>query len=369
MSIRNPFSREGVHRQGTVMDLSDPVPEDLDTALTRLDQSTIAHLRGARMLVTGGSGFLGSWLVDLLITGNRQLGLGAAITLLTRDPHRVIRRRPDWAVVPELAMVEGDVRTASLPVANFTHVVHAAADTSVGAASQPIGLADTIVMGSRNLLDLSERWGVRRYLFLSSGAVVGDAVASPTGIGEGSCSAPPVDESSAAYGNAKRYAEHLHMLFAASGKTEIVVARGFAFAGPRMPLDAHFAFGNFIRDAVVGASPRLSTGGGALRSYLYAADAAVWILTMLAGGRSGRIYNMGSDEAVSVRELAERISAALGVPAPKVARDNNGAGPRPCYVPDISRARVELGLSPWTSLDEAICRTAYWAQHRHSQVV
>lgn len=354
---------------GFIPDLADPVPSDLIGARNRLDPVVVESLRGARLLITGGSGFLGSWLVDLALSTARNQCTDLKLTVLTRSRRRLAERRPDWSAAPEIEIVEGEIQTARFPRTDYTHIVHAAADTSVAAARRPLELADSIVAGSRHLLELAEQWKARRYLFLSSGAVAGAASEHAGSIAETACSAPPVDDPMAAYGNAKRYAEHLHMLFEGRSALEIVIARGFAFAGPRMPLDAHFAIGNFINDAVCGRAPGLKSSGAARRSYLYAADAAVWMLTMLATGRSGRIYNLGSDDAITVRALAERISTVLNVAAPSVPSDcSPDAGPRQGYVPDIGRARNELGLAPWTSLDDAIRRTALWASSKHGNL-
>lgn len=337
-------------------EMAGPVEDDLREALEHCSLGLVEELRGAQILITGGTGFLGSWLVDLLLKLEQCHGLGLHLTLLTRSVLTVAQRRPDWLDKVELSLIEGDVRYFKVGDSAYSHLVHAATDVSYVRQS-PLELADSIVEGSRHVLDIAARSGVRRYLYFSSGAVLGTLV-GPGAVTEESVLAPPVDALDA-YPNAKRYAEHMHLLAAREFGFELVIARGFAFAGPRMPLDK-FAIGNFIRDAARCLAPRLSGSGMSKRSYLYAADAAVWLLVLLTRGRDGQIYNVGSDHAVLLRDLARRAAELLGSPAPTIPEASAGESVS-SYVPDIRRVRDELGLEPSVGLDEIIRRTAAWA--------
>lgn len=345
----------------SIRDLCDPVPDDINEAVERISPGVIDALGDASFLITGGTGFLGSWLVDVLLALNRQHQLNMTLTLLTRNIESLEARRPDWRLAPEVVLLEGDVRSFTCPDMRFSHVVHAATDTSAEAGHSPLTLAESIVEGSRHVLDLASRAGARCYLYFSSGAVVGRNSADGQPIREDARSAPAIDDPRAAYDNAKRYAEHLHLLWAREHGFECVIARGFAFVGPRMPLDGHFAIGNFIRDAIQGKAPYLNSTGTAIRSYLYAADAAVWLISMLTLGKAGQIYNVGSDQAISVKNLSKRVADIFCLPDPKVPQAMHTISSN-SYVPDISRASEQLGLAVWTPLDEAIMKTAQWAR-------
>ena len=134
----------------------------------------------------------------------------------------------------------------------------------------------------------------------------------------------------------------------------MVIARCFAFVGPYLPLDAHFAAGNFIRDALAGRPIVIRGDGRPYRSYLYASDLVKWLWTLLDRGEAGRVYHVGSGRAVSIAELA-RIAAGLVEPAlPVEVLSPAGEGLPPRYVPDISRARRELELRVETDLEEAL---------------
>jgi dTDP-glucose 4,6-dehydratase len=145
---------------------------------------------------------------------------------------------------------------------------------------------------------------------------------------------------------------------------EAKIARCFAFVGPLLPLDAHFAAGNFLRDGLAGGPIRVRGDGTAYRSYLHAADLMIWLWTILFRGRRSGAYNVGSEEAVSIRELAERVGECCSAEVQVAGRPVPGRAAER-YVPSTRRAFEELGLRTWIGLGEAIERTAGW--HRAGQ--
>src|SRR2546423_10281639 len=86
-------------------------------------------LRGARMFITGGTGFFGTWLLESLAAANARLQLGIGATVLSRDPDAFRTRHPHLATVPGFDWCRGDVRDFRIPTDVFSHVVHAAATT------------------------------------------------------------------------------------------------------------------------------------------------------------------------------------------------------------------------------------------------
>lgn len=316
-------------------------------------------LRGARVFVTGATGFFGVWLLSAFAAARRRLDLDTALTVLTRDPDLARTRYGGLIDAAGAELTRGDIRDFSFPSGTFTHVIHGATAASAALnASQPREMFDVIVDGTRRALDLASAAGCKRFLLLSSGAVYGPQPPSMTHIAETYGGGPSPLDVRSAYAEGKRAAELLSALWAQGAGRETISARGFAFVGPHLPLDAHFAIGNFIRDAMAGGPIRILGDGAPYRSYMYGTDLAVWLWTMLERGRAGVAYNVGSEDGRSLRAIAERVAHATGASV-HVAMDATPeriAAPER-YVPATSLARDELGLEARVDLDEAIQRT------------
>jgi dTDP-glucose 4,6-dehydratase len=311
------------------------------------------------LLLTGGTGFYGGWLLETL-TAAVDRGLDSQVTVLTRDPAAFLRARPRLAGHPAVTLLGGDVLTLSLPTARFTHVIHAATAASAKLNSeQPQLMFNTIVEGTRRALEVARASGATRFLLASSGAVYGRQPPGITHLDETFQGTPVPGDPGSAYGEGKRAAEALCLEAAAAGGLAPVIARGFAFSGPYLPLDAHFAIGNFVHDALAGGPIRVGGDGTPLRSYLYGADLATWLWTLLSRGRAGRAYNVGSERAISIADLARLVANVLGVArGVEVAGTPIAGRPAERYVPSTRRAREELGLDEVWTLEEAVVRMA-----------
>lgn len=345
------------------------LPErDLDHVVEHAARA-FGSLRGARILVTGGTGFFGRWLVESLLRADERLGLGVSVDLLSRDPDGFARRAPHVAAHRRVHLFAGDVRSFEPREGTFTHLIHGATETTGTLnAERPLELIETIVDGTRRALEVAATRSVSRVLLLSSGAVYGRQPATLTHVPETHSGGPDILEPLQAYAEGKRTAELIGAIYARDRALQIVTARCFAFVGPLLPLDAHFAAGNFIRDALHEDSIRVAGDGTPYRSYLHAADLAVWLWVLLASGRTGRAYNVGSEEDVTVRQLAHavadaarRINRTISV---SVAQAANPHAQPSRYVPSTLRAREELHLQCHIPLDEALARTLGWySQH------
>ncbi len=341
----------------TMSDTPKPLPEDDLEAIASSAAVGWPLFRGARVFLTGGTGFFGRWLVESFVAANERHHLGASLTVLSRDPERFLARAPHVARAREIDFVTGDVRSFAFPSGAFTHVVHAAASSDARLYRERTAqMVDTIFDGTRRVLDFAQACGAKRLLFVSSGAVYGPQPPTLSHLHETFAGEPNPLDATTSYACAKRSAERLCELY----RVETVVARAFAFVGPLLPLDQHFAVGNFLADALAGRAVQVAGDGTPLRSYLYASDLATWLWALAARGASGRAYNVGSDRAVSIAELARLVSRLVGTGEVKVAKRAPPRAPAARYVPSVERAKSELGLSGTVSLEDAILRTAAW---------
>jgi dTDP-glucose 4,6-dehydratase len=283
------------------------------------------------------------------------------VVALTRSPARFREKAPHLANDPAVHLLPGDIRSFTFPDGDFEYVIHAATDTSAQAAERPALLFSSIVDGTRRVLDFAAAHGTRRMLLASSGAVYGVQPPAVTHLPETYLGGPDWLKPLAAYGEGKRAAELMTMLHAHQVGMECVIARCFAFVGPHLPLDQHFAIGNFIRDAMQGSPIRINGDGTPMRSYLYASDLAVWLWTMLLRAPSGEAYNVGSEEAISIADLGRAVVAALGLSSEiQIAREVVSGVPCAQYVPSTAKAREQLGLRAQVDLRDAIRYTAEW---------
>ena len=312
--------------------------------------------RGERVFITGGTGFVGTWLVEAFVAADDAYDLGATAVLLSRDPDRFAARAPHLAGHRAVRLIAGDAVDFTPPEGRFAFVVHAATERQDPAA--PLRSLDRDTAATRRVLEFARHAATRRMLLSSSGAVYGNQPAELAHVSETYPGAPDATDVRTAYGQGKRLSEFACASYARTYDVDVAIGRMFAFVGPHLPLGAGFAAGDFVGDILAGRAIRIGGDGTAVRSYLYAADLAVWLWTILLRGERGRAYNVGSPQALSIRELAELMVSEL---APGTAIEverralSGAAGAR--YVPAIGRAESELGLRVLVALPDALRRT------------
>lgn len=316
-------------------------------------------LRGQRVFITGGTGFVGTWLTQSLLWADKKFDLGVEVVVLTRHPSGFRAKAPFITEHKAVELLQGNVQTFSFPDGQFGFLIHAATETPAKpTAASPAGTFDADLAGTRRALEFARSAGVRKMLFTSSGAVYGRQPETLAGIPEDYAGAPATTDRDSAYAQAKRTSEFLCAAHSRQFGFAVAIARLFAFVGPYLSLE-HYAVGNFIRDAMHGRAIEIQSDGTTVRSYLYAADMAIWLWTILLQGESLRPYNVGSPEAVTVRELAGAVAEVSGNKTGVTVLGRPGV-PATRYVPDTSRAETELGLKVRIPLRDAIKRTMDW---------
>ncbi|EKD53786.1 MAG: hypothetical protein ACD_60C00153G0006 [uncultured bacterium] len=326
---------------------------------------SLSRLHDSRIFITGGTGFFGLWLLQSIAYAVNYFGLKTEVTVLTRDHHTFLNKVPHLAKMPWLHFLLGDIKTISFPTGGFTHIIHAATDASAKLNEEnPLEMFDTIVAGTRHILEWAVTTNVKHFLFVSSGAVYGKQPPSLLMVPESYLGSIDPLQTRSAYGLSKLLAEHLCLLFIKQHQLPIKIARCFAFVGPHLPLTTHFAIGNFIANVIKDEPIEVKGDGSPYRSYLYAADLVIWLWTILCEGTLGSVYNVGSEQAISIADLAKLISQKVIPSLPVVIANERKTRALPeRYVPHTKRAEQELNLHQWIDLSHAISKTIEWNKH------
>ena len=311
----------------------------------------------SRFLVTGGTGFIGIWLLDALLKLNDSHRLECKFTVLTRDPSRFLSNHPTIANHQSVSLLAGDVVTVNLQEEYFDYLIHGAAVSAFW--DDPGNYFETIVMGTRNVMYWAKRNKVAKILFLSSGAIYGEPTHDLEQFDETTLSAPEIGTPGAVYGESKRCAEMLvHLL--GSDHADVTIARLFSFFGPLMPIKSHFAFSQFMSCAVKNEDI-IVDNPEACRSYMYVENVAESLSKLLKKNNNHQIYNIGGDVRVTMLELAKIIAKETGSSSKVIARQSENINKaRSIYLPKVSRFLSEFDLEGKISLEQGIKLTRQW---------
>ena len=312
----------------------------------------IHDLSGRTFFVTGGTGAVGRTLIDYFDLCYRTYG-GFGVVVLTRDAEAFAVKYPLQARHPWLSFAVGNLVDLQTLPKGVTDVIHGAADThlNIGHAAW----VDQIVGGTHALLTASAKAAVERFLLISSGAIYGPQPTTVTHLNEEYAGAPDPLLVSSTYGQSKRMAEQLCAIFCHEHGLGSVIARLFAFGSVHVPRDGRYALGSFIQDALAdNVAPICVAGDGtAVRSYLGARDMAHALVTALSSGVPGVAYNVGSDVAVTIGDLAHAVRDRLSPKREILVLGTPGNHQRSLYVPSVARIAA-LGAATATELTTVI---------------
>ena len=319
------------------------------------------QLDGSRILLTGGSGFVGKWMLQTAKIAQENSATKIEIVVPTR---RLAADHVQAAIAidcPNVYWVEGDFLNDHLDLGQIDMIIHTATPASAQLnAENPSKMLRINVEAMESVLRYAS--DNKPLLFTSSGAVYGTQPQSVSHIAEGNVKPNPSSEQINAYAQGKQIAERMCREAGSNGQCSPIIARLFAFGGEYLPRDTHFAIGNFIQNALDREPIAIQGDGRARRSYLYGADMATWLWSALAHGETASPFHIGSEDSVSILELAQTVATVSSellnyVPEITVAKEIDLSESVHQYVPANSDTRKALRVSEWTSLTEMIRRT------------
>lgn len=324
--------------------------------------SLLKPLANSHIFISGGTGFLGTWLLELIAALNTIHQFNTQITVFSRFPHKFIERFPHLGRRKEFHFLEGDIRYLTELPRETNYVIHAAALTDRRLfASNPTMVGEVNACGAIRILraaNLLEH--LEKFLLVSSGLIYGPQALHVERIDENYVSGMSCDNPNAIYAESKRFAEAFATSFVSETKLPLVTARPFAFVGPYQSLELPWAVTDFIRDSLTGCPLKIMGDGSTVRSLMYASDYAFWILAALARGKARAAYNIGSPEPVALQTLAKMISQHF-TPSPEILTRVGQSGHETTrLVPNVDAARRDLGVGVTVSLPDAVEKTITW---------
>ena len=302
-----------------------------------------------RTLITGGTGFVGRSIIESYKTV--ETGSLGIVTVTSRTPQRFSQELVThslWDVLEECPLQP-----------NFDVIIHAA---TTATADNPLDseIISNMEKGTKNVIEFAQRHSVPpRLVLLSSGAVYGEMPSAMIDFPEDFNTDSTILSNNYRYALGKRALEIQAEIANANGKVPCVIARLFAFSGRHLPLNRHFAIGNFVLDALTSGEITVRSDGKSVRSYLDSYDMAHWLRTIALDGQPGHIYHVGSERQISIADLASlvasRVSRFVGAEVPVHINGTTSTTDGVArYVPSTAKTRSELNLSETVSLEESI---------------
>lgn len=328
-----------------------------DCARSCNNVSNIEKLKNSHILITGGTGFVGTWLTEMLIYLNEELDFNVTIYLLSRN----VTPCPIYSEFKYIQYIKSDIKNVKELPSKINYVLHAAGTPdSREHVSNSIKTIETFYRGTQNILDLASRLpNLIKIIHFSSNKVYGS-----------NYSKTPMDELNSTilgynnqdiYSESKRISETLCKAYMSELHLPIIIVRPFAFIGPFQFLDKPWAINNFIRDAILGGSIRILGNEHTTKSYMYGSDLANYILNILSMGKVGEVYNIGSSHPITLIELATKIKNLINSEIEIKIRSSKDQYTLTSFdVPKTSKIENELNIKTSFGIDEALKRTIMW---------
>lgn len=328
-----------------------------DCAKSCINISNLEKLKSSHILITGGTGFVGTWLTEMIIYLNENFNFNLTVYLLSRNA----TQRSNYIKFKYINYIKSDVKNVKeLPI-SIEYILHAAGTPdSREHVSNPIKTIETFYKGTQNILDLASRLpNLIKVIHFSSNKIYGTNYSTLL-----------IDESNTTivenniqdvYSESKRISETICKAYMSELYLPIIIVRPFAFIGPFQSLDKPWAVNNFIRDAILGGPIRILGNELTTKSYMYGSDLAYFILNILVLGKVGETYNLGNSNPTNLFELATKIKNLINSEIEIKIKSSKDRYSRTSFdVPHTSKIENDLNIKSFFEIDEALKRTILW---------
>jgi nucleoside-diphosphate-sugar epimerase len=323
----------------------------------------LKKLSGEALLITGGSGFMGSWLCELVYYMNKTHKMDIRLFITARDRERFEFILPHVANSKYVKFIRSDIRSMTELPSEVNYIVHAAANPDNRFhSSRPFETMSTVAEGTGAILRAASRASnLHKIINVSSSSIYSQDLNNDDKFLENSPGMPLNSRLSSSFSDANRYSEALCSAARSELRLPITTIRPFTFSGAYQDIDSPWALNNFINDAINKRPIRIHGDGETIRSYMYGADLAVWVLVIMLHTKNGQIYNVGNDNGISLREVAQKVANCIQ-PVPSILLNTSLTTEinRSALVPNVTKAEKEFGLKQFTSIDLAIQRSVHW---------
>ncbi len=328
-----------------------------DCAKSCVNISNLEKLRSSQILITGGTGFVGTWLTEMVIYLNENFNFNISIYLLSRNAVS----KNNYSKFKYIQYIRSDIKNVKELPNTLNYVLHAAGSPdSREHVSNPIKTIDTFYKGTQNILDLASRLpNLIKLIHFSSNKIYGSNYTTI-----------PIDESKSTidclnfqdvYAESKRISETLCKAYMSELHLPIIITRPFAFIGPFQTLDKPWAVNNFIRDSMLGGPIRILGNELTTKSYMYGSDLAYFVLNILAQGKVGEAYNLGSSCPMTLVELANKIKNIINSEIEIKIRSSKDTYNETIFdIPKMTKIEHHLNIKPAFNIEESLKRTILW---------
>jgi len=336
------------------------IQKDCLDILTNIDE--LAYLKNQQLYLTGAGGFMGSWLIEMINCLNCNFDFNVSVLATSRSWEFAKENTPHLFSYKNITFLEQDVRNPIEIPTDHQWIIHLASnpDNRIH-TTNPLKIVETITHGTTNILHAASRLDhLKKFLNISSGNIYGGFQDTETDVKEDQFGPLNCSSILSTYQESKRMGETITQIFSSQTRIPVATLRPFAFIGPNQQLDRPWAINNFVRDALNGEKIRILGNTQTKRSYMYPSDMAYWILKYLGDSKSNSFMNLGSDEGISLEEIAQTVADNFSKSIPLDTSRNEFSNIKTNFVPNLELAKTKYKLNLTINFKEAIRKTVEW---------